>query len=421
MNVLWITNIPFGPLCELGNIDKSSSGSWLDAAYASLEFVEGVKLTIVTVSNVKERKVIRSGKHSFYILPGGYPSEYDYRAVNNSKEWMFISQECKPDLIQIWGTEYTHGYHALKIMHDIPSVIYMQGVLSQVSRYYLAGISDKELLMFITLRDVLKWDWIKLQQNRYFNNSRYEALMIKKSCNVIVENNWCKSQCQAIEPNCNVYKSKLTIKQEFYNENWDINKMTPFSIMCNAGGYPLKGLHVLLNALNIVVKKYPNVQLLIPGDKSPFEKNYLERLKTNGYSKYLKSIILKHKLKDNIKYLGVLSSIEMARQMAMSNVFVLPSCIENHSSTLIEAMIVGTPCIATNVGGIPEFVKHETNGLLYRFEDYEILALHICKIFKDINFSITMANCGKMEMRKTRQSSSIKDELISIYTKILQK
>ena len=57
-----------------------------------------------------------------------------------------------------------------------------------------------------------------------------------------------------------------------------------------------------------------------------------------------------------------------------TRVFVLSSSIENHASSLKEAMMVGTPSIATFVGGVPEYVRHGENGFLYRFEEYEIMA-----------------------------------------------
>jgi glycosyltransferase involved in cell wall biosynthesis len=122
---------------------------------------------------------------------------------------------------------------------------------------------------------------------------------------------------------------------------------------------------------------------------------------------------------NNINYLGLLNSEEMAEYMSKSNVFVMPSSIENHSSTLIEAMIVGVPCISSYVGGISEFMTHNMNGLIYRFEEFEILASHICKVFEDQSFACKFALNGKMQMRNSRNSNNIKDEFIDIYISLL--
>jgi glycosyltransferase involved in cell wall biosynthesis len=419
MKILWISNIPFGPLCELTRQSKSSSGSWLDAAFNALSKVDEIDLTIVTVSQVKEIRMKKEGRHSYYILPGGHPSKYNPNSVSNRNHWVQIKKECQPDLIQIWGTEYTHGYLALQVMDEIPAIIYMQGLMNQIANHYLSGMSAKDLRQSITFRDVLKWDWIKRQQAKFKKGAFFEAKMFQMAGYVIVENEWCKSHCEAITPNIKVFFSKLSIKKEFYNYDWDEKKMTPFTIMSNAAGYPIKGLHILLKALSIVVKKYPDAILLIPGEKSPFEKTFIEKCKINGYTKYLIRLIEKLQLKNNIIFLDNLSATQMATHMASSNVFVMPSSIENHSSTLIEAMIVGVPCVSSYVGGISEYMSHNVNGLIYRFEEYEILAAHIDKIFDDISFASRIGLNAKSMMRASRNSNNLPKELVEIYKKIL--
>jgi len=419
MKVLWISNILFGPLGEMVGQSKSLGGSWLDAAFDALQKVDNLELTIVTVSRVKEIIKKTDGKHTFYILPGGYPSQYDSSSIKNKKNWERIKTECRPDLIQIWGTEYTHGYLALQVMQDIPSIIYMQGLMGQIARHILAGISDNELIRSITIRDILKLDWIKRQQLKYYQRSIIETKMIQMSGNVIVENEWCESNCKAIESNCKTFKSKLSIKQEFYGYEWKADQMKPYTIMCNSAITQIKGVHMILKAMSIVIKKYPETQLLITGDKSRFENTLLRKWLINGYTKYLKSIIKEHDLKSRIIFLGELTSSQLAEQMANSNVFVMSSSIENHSSILMEAMIVGMPCISSYVGGIPEYLQHNANGLLYRFEDYEILASHIIKIFDDIIFASKMALNGRISMRNSRNANNIKEELLGIYNNVL--
>lgn len=420
MKILWITNIPFGPHGRLLGQVNAGNGVWLGAAYEAIKNEDSLELFVVTVSRVSEIKRIKDGRHTFLLLPGGYSIEYNHKEKKNRSIWESIKNEIMPDLIQVWGTEFTHGYLALQVMNEIPSVIYMQGVMSQIARHYFSGINYIELIKSITLRDILRWDWIIKQQSNFYMRSLTEAKMIQISGNVIVENNWCELHCKSLAANCNAYYSKLSINEVFFQEEWSPEEMTHYTIMSNAAGYPIKGLHVLLNAMSIVIKKYPNAKLNIPGEKSPFEKSILEKIKIGGYSKYIKKLILKLKLENNISFLGQLSNIQMAKQMAASNVFVIPSSIENHSSTLIEAMIVGTPCISSYVGGVPEYLTHNFNGLLYRFEEYEILAEHIIKVFSDLNFASKIASNGKSFMRSSRNPNNLRTDFLNIYNDILK-
>ena len=243
--------------------------------------------------------------------------------------------------------------------------------------------------------------------------------MIRFSNNVIIENEWFTSHCKAISSDCTIYNTKLIIKEEFYNKEWNENQMTPHTIMCNASAYPIKGLHMLLRALKIVSLKYPDVKLLIPGGKSLFEKSFFDRIKIDGYSNYLKRLIVKLDIQQNIQFLGLLSAEEMADTMAKSNVFVMPSSIENISTTLIEAMIVGTPCISSNVGGISDYLINNENGLLYRFDEYEILAINILRVFEDKEFAKKLSKNAMRKNRNSRTSGNVKQELLQIYDTIL--
>lgn len=420
MRILWVTNISFGKLSELAGQRSNTSGSWLNASLDTFIGDKEYEIIVATIGNTDQIKTLVEDNITYCLLPGRSVAKYNHTSPTNKQAWEEIKKTYKPDLIQIWGTEFTHGYLALQVMRDTPSVIYMQGVKSQIARYYLSGMSDKELRCSITLRDIIKRDWIKQAQRNNYRQSLIEAEMIKQARNVIVENQWCSIQCKAVAPDCISFKSKLNIKDEFFKQHWDINQIEPYSIMSNAArSSPIKGLHILLKAFGRVVQKYPAAKLYVPGARSPFEKTTIETLKQNGYTKFIKTIILNAGLKDNVRFLGRLDSEQMAEQMAKSNIFVMPSSIENHSSTLIEAMIVGVPCIASYVGGVPEYLQHNRNGLLYRFEEYEVLAAHILTLFDNPQFAAEIASKAGSDMRQSRNAVNLKNELATIYRQIL--
>jgi glycosyltransferase involved in cell wall biosynthesis len=421
MRILWISNIAFGPLCQMDGQRQPLSGGWIEATYKALKNSDSIELIITTVSRSKVLKMEKAGKHTFCLLPGGYPAEYDYKSRKNRTTWEHIREKFQPELIQVWGTEFTHGYLALQVMKEIPSIIYMQGVMSQIARYYLSGMSSREVFKSVTIRDIIKVDWITRRQKKYQASAIIEAKMIKISGRIIAENRWCESHCKALAPVTKVYNINLLIREDFFQYEWEISKIIPHSIMCNSGGYPIKGLHILIKALRLVVNIIPDALLFVPGEKSPYEMTWLEKCRMNGYTKYIMNLIDKLNLKTNIQFLGKVAPKEMATQMVRSNVFVMPSSIENHSSTLMEAMVVGTPCIASYVGGIPEYLIHQVNGLIYRFEEYEILASHILRIFIDPDFSNQIAKNGRTSMRKSRNSQNLSEEFINIYEDILTK
>ena len=65
---------------------------------------------------------------------------------------------------------------------------------------------------------------------------------------------------------------------------------------------------------------------------------------------------------------------EMALTYAAADVFVTPSLQDNLPNTIAEAMSCGTPCVAFNVGGIPEMIDHLRTGYVARYRDAQDLA-----------------------------------------------
>ena len=79
--------------------------------------------------------------------------------------------------------------------------------------------------------------------------------------------------------------------------------------------------------------------------------------------------------------------------------------IENHSSTLKEAMTVGVPCVASYVGGVPEYATSESNCLLYRFEDYEVMALQIMRLFESDDLCEKLSVNARNDMAESKRKN----------------
>ena len=119
-----------------------------------------------------------------------------------------------------------------------------------------------------------------------------------------------------------------------------------------------KGLHILLEALKIVKKDFPNIKLSLGLDMplNEFESRDLE----------IKEKLIALDLTESVIPLGIIKNLPEV--MASSDIFVAPFTSTygpmDYPLSILEAMASGLPVVATNVGGIPEIVKQGKNGLL---------------------------------------------------------
>ena len=178
---------------------------------------------------------------------------------------------------------------------------------------------------------------------------------------------------------------------------------------------------MLLKALAIVKKQYPDVELNVPGSKLRKLTGLKSFFKQTGYEKFIRQQIRELNLGNVVHYTGRLTAKGMAALMAQSNVFVMCSAIENHSSTLKEAMTMGVPCVASYVGGVPEYAVNEENCLLYRFEDYEVLAQNIIRLFESQDLCKKLSDNAWKCMKESRGKNDFYEISKNIYADILSR
>lgn len=381
MNVLWITNILFPEADAIlnGNNELRASGGWMLGLANALQQVENIKLYVASVSNkVKELTIIRGTQIVYYVIPYGKGN----RRINNSyiPFWKQIYREIEPDIIHVHGTELSQGFSCLKACGNNKVVISIQGLTSACSKYYNSDISIIDVLRNTTFRDIIRGN-ILSEKKEYSKRAVYEREMIRISKYVIGRTSWDYARVYGINPYIKYYHCDEILRDEFYDDSiWNHHNCIKYSIFISQASYPIKGLHQLLKAMPIILQNYPNVTIRIAGGNI-INKNIL---RLTGYGNYIKKLIKKHNLENRISFLGNLNALEMKNEYLNCNVFICPSSIENSPNSLCEAQILGVPCVASYVGGIPDLMKG-AESQLYRFEEVEMLARKVCTIFENEN------------------------------------
>lgn len=420
MKILWVVNKYCGAYHEEVLGKKSTGGLWLDAMIDQAKDFDD-EIVIVNINANPKHHCFRDGKITYYTVKGILGAKYNPYHPDVLKQWEEIIISEKPEIVMFWGTEFPYALSVIKVAEGIPFIVYAQGILDSIGKYYSVGFTKDEIKYACTLRDTLTKTSINKMRESFEKRAEYEAEIIQKCKHVILENKWSEAYFRKIEKDFIPHTVPISISKTFKETEWLEEGFAKHTIMCPAADYPVKGLHMLLKALEIVKIKYPDVKLYIPGAKLKKPDSIISKLKFDGYSKLITRLIEEKKLHDNIEYTGNLTAIEMAERMASVNCFVMCSAIENHSSTLKEAMTVGTPSIASFVGGVSEYAINEENALLYRYEDYEVLANDIVRLFENAQLRKKLSESAKKSMRESDGKESDYQKIRKVYEEVLIK
>jgi len=157
---------------------------------------------------------------------------------------------------------------------------------------------------------------------------------------------------------------------------------------------PQKGLEYLVEACQIIIREIPNVKVVIKAYSS--DERYEERLR---------SIINKYHLQEFIKILKLnVPYSEMPKYMAAADVFVLPSVSEGLGIVILEALATGIPVVASRIGGIPDVLVHEYNGLLVEPRDVEGLAEALLRILRDDKLKKQLIEGGLSTIQRMKEN-----------------
>ena len=418
MKILWITNIVFpeAQMLLTGEGSLTSSGGWMVSAAKEILNTPSVSLVVAAVyKNVDQLTRLVVGKCVYYILPYGRGNEKintDYIPF-----WKEIDTIEKPDVVHIHGTEYSHGLAYLDACGSKNVVISIQGLLTECSVYYRANLSVGAIVRNLTVHDLLVGGVLR-RQKEFERRGGYEREMIGRVDHVIGRTYWDKSLVKSIHPGIHYYSCNETLRPEFYDGIWEYDRCIPHSIFVSQASIPLKGLHILLESLNLVRKEFPDVKVRIAGHDLTRKKSFQDLKRFTGYGRYIRRFLHRNNLTNTVSFLGPLNAEKMREEFLSANVFVLPSSIENSPNSLGEAQLLGVPCIASYVGGVPDMISDKSCGYLYRFEDYRMLACRICNVFQE---SSSFDNTEMRRVAYQRHSPEInRDTLFDIYLSIIK-
>lgn len=191
------------------------------------------------------------------------------------------------------------------------------------------------------------------------------------------------------------YKDKDLLRAKLGFENHS------FLIGCVSNLTPWKGQLVLLQAFNSVIKHFPNAKLCIVG-----------RDAVNFQSK-LELFAKKENLQRSICFLG--ERRDTPEILKAFDIFIFPSLTEGLGISLLEAMYMGLPAIASKVEGILEIIENNKSGILVPAGDYKLLASEILMLLENKDKMQMLGENARKRIEKYFSPKAYIEELELLY------
>lgn len=419
MKLLWITNFLFPEISEAIGVKHKYPNGWTYSAARLLQEDNEYEFAVAAIGPVSKLVKKEIGAFTFYVLP---ETRKTGKAYQNYIGTFFqqINEDFKPDVVHLYGTEYPHSYAYLSTNNVKNVVISIQGLVGAYAKYFLGGLSHKTVYKNLTFHDIIRKNLIQ-QQHDFVRKGILEEECLKAVSYIEGRTSWDKAISTSVNPNAEYFHCPRILRDVFYTSSkWSYEKCKKHSIFISQSHYPIKGAHIVFEALPLIKRKYPDAHIIVGGVSCTNHRTLKEKLYYGGYGKYLNKLVDRLGIKNDIIYTGPLNATQMCHQYLESNVFICPSSIENSPNSVAEAQILGVPLIASYTGGTPDMVDHGISGFLYRFEEVEMLADLVCTIFSMEDYSVLSRN--EIETATLRHDKiGIVNTLKSIYLHIASK
>ncbi len=187
------------------------------------------------------------------------------------------------------------------------------------------------------------------------------------------------------------------IRREF---GWDPSHLVVGNV---AAISEMKGHLELFQAARTVLRQCDQARFLVVG-----EGELLERLRRDAINSGIVDRLILPGFRDDIPDI-----------IAACDLFVMPSRHEGLGTSILDAMVLGKPVVASCTGGIPDIIRNEHNGLLVPIEDPDALAAAIMRMLADAELRHRCAENGRRTVEEHFVVDKMVDETIKVYREVL--
>lgn len=377
--VAWISDFPVewlpDPPTPLRSLPKQHPTTWQRVLLSEFENNSALRVHIIVLRKqiAADLRFERNGV-IFHILkvPGGLraPSFFwvDTFLIRRALK------RIQPDLIHAWGTEKGAALIAARLPYQ--SVVTIQGLLT----WY------KELIPMVPYEHFA---------------TVFEQISLKRATIASTESSFAVAYLKK-------KYSNLQVHQAEHAPNWLFHQiqrcpqLKPLRFISVGTLNYRKGTDLLLRALDALSREMSLELILVSGRN----RDYFNSVQSTLSPEFTRRIVFK----------ADLSPSEIAAELSLATMLLMPTRADTSPNAVKEAVVAGVPVVASSVGGIPDYVFPEMNGILFESGDLSGLTQAIRSACVHPLFSKGLVN--EETLARTREYLSPKkmaENFLSIY------
>lgn len=413
MKVLWFTNTPANGDKFLNN-ELKESGGWLKTFDIHMQNEVDLHIAFHSDLDIKNFKfknshyypIVRKQNGLIQKVLNRFNTKIDYES--HIKEYVNIINHVKPDIIHIHGTEKPFGL--IQSTTEIPVVVSIQGIISIVTHKYFSGI-EKEYFIRCKRR---VWKMCRknslLHTYKYFKSWEKSERAILKDCKYIIgRTDWDRRVTRILSPKSKYFYVGEIMRESFYTKLSSPSNTYGKLIFTTSGNTAYKGFETLCHSLKLLLNQgFNDVVWQVAGvNENDAIVEVVKRKLGNDFPA------------SNLVLLGRLSESELLKHLLRAHIYVMPSHIDNSPNSLCEAMLLGTSCIATNVGGTASLIENDSDGILIQDGDPWHLAGAVKELLGDPELRSRIGINARKKAMERHSPAAVCKQLIDTYISIL--
>ncbi len=428
MRILWLCNIMLPAIAAYFKQDYSVREGWLTGTFQRFLDLSGktdgedLSLGVCFPCRpgdtcIKEKITLQGVTVSCY----GYTENQNQPQIYQpelEEQFRGILADFNPDLVHIFGTEFPHCLAMARVFERKDRILIgLQGIISACADEYFADL-PQQVVKMKTLRDLLRRDGLMSQQYKFFLRGEMEQEAVGMALNATGRTDFDRAAVQRMNPDIRYFHMNETMRPDFYTDGWNFADCIRHRIFFSQADYPLKGFHYLLQALPEIILNFPDTEVVVAGNSLMHDKGLADHLKISGYGAYLKHFIEEWELQRRITFTGTLTAAEIKEQYLLCHTFVCASSLENSPNSVAEAMLLGTPVIASAVGGIPSMITDNKDGLLFQKGNSRELSKKIIHLWNDTKLQNAISSAAAKKAHLAHDPETNYNRLMEIYKTI---